>query len=223
MSLPHTRKLLTTLTDRIKPPRTALLVVDMQNDYVAEGGASHKRHGTVTAVRSIIPTVQRLVRTARTAGTLVVYIQMTFDSELRLLSDVDYLRRIKRYGETPMVVKGTWGHEVADELAPLPADMRVEKQRSSAFVGTNLDLLLRSNHIQSVIVTGVVTQGCVLATASSALVHDYYVTVASDCVASANKELHDAALLILRSSLVLEDSIVAAQKIIDIWSEERVS
>lgn len=223
MSLPHTRKLLTTLSERVTPPRTAVLVVDMQNDYVAEGGASHKRHGTVAAVRSIIPTVQRLVRSARTAGTLVVYIQMTFDSELRLLSDVDYLRRIKRYGETPMVVKGTWGHEVADELAPLPGDMRVEKQRSSGFVGTNLDLLLRSNHIRSVIVTGVVTQGCVLATASSALVHDYYVTVAGDCVASANKELHDAALLILRSSLVLEDSVVAAQKIIDIWSEQRVS
>jgi nicotinamidase-related amidase len=214
---------MTTLTDRIKPSRTAVLVVDMQNDYVAEGGASHKRHGTVAAVRSIIPTAQRLIRSARTAGTLVVYIQMTFDSELRLLSDVDYLRRIKRYGETPMVVKGTWGHEVASELAPLPGDMSVEKQRSSAFVGTNLDLLLRSNHIQSVIVTGVVTQGCVLATASSALMHDYYVTVASDCVASANKELHDAALLILRSSLVLEDSTVAAQRIMDVWSEQRVS
>src|SRR5215510_5349390 len=223
MSLPHSRKFLTTLRDRIAPTRTALLIVDMQNDYVAEGGASHKRHGTVAAVRAIIPTVKQLLLSARTAGTMVAYIQMTFDPELRLLSDVDYLRRVKRYGETPMVVKGTWGHEVVDELAPLPGEMRVEKQRSSAFVGTNLDLLLRSNHIQSVIVTGVVTQGCVLAAASSALMHDYYVTVASDCVASANKELHDAALLILRNSLVLEDSVVGARKIMDIWSEQGVS
>jgi nicotinamidase-related amidase len=122
-----------------------------------------------------------------------------------------------------MVVKGTWGHEVVEELAPYPGDMRVEKQRSSAFIGTHLDLLLRSNHIQSVIVTGVVTQGCVMATASSALLHDYYVTVVSDCVASSKKELHDAALLLLKNTLVLEQSVIPARKITDLWAGLRPS
>jgi nicotinamidase-related amidase len=195
----------------------------MQNDYVADGGASYRRHGTVSAVRAIIPTLRNLLHASRTAGALVIYVQMTFDPELRLLSDVDYLRRILRYGETPMVVKGTWGHEVVDELAPCLGDMRVEKQRSSAFVGTNLDLLLRSSHIRSVIVTGVVTQGCVMATAGSALLQDYSVTVASDCVASAKKELHDAALLLLKNTLVLEESVIPARKITDLWAGLRPS
>jgi nicotinamidase-related amidase len=214
----YPRMLLTTLKERVKPSHTALLVVDMQNDYVSERGASHKRHTTVSAVRAIIPTIQKLLHASREAGTMVTYIQMTFDPELRLLSDVDYVRRVKRYGETPMVVKGSWGHEVIADLAPQTGDLVVEKQRSSAFVGTNLDLLLRSNHIKSVIVTGVVTQGCVMATATSALLNDYYVTVVTDCVASAQKELHDAALLLLKNTLVLEDSLVTAQQIVDIWS-----
>ncbi|MGH7845799.1 MAG: cysteine hydrolase family protein, partial [Candidatus Binatia bacterium] len=135
------RQLLTTLKERIEPPHSALLVVDMQNDYVSERGASHKRHGTVSAARAIIPAIQKLLRASRQAGTMIAYIQMTFDPELRLLSDVDYLRRVKRYGETPMVVKGSWGHEVIAELAPQTGDLVVEKQRSSGFVGTNLDLL----------------------------------------------------------------------------------
>jgi ureidoacrylate peracid hydrolase len=223
MTLVHSRKLLTTLKERAAPSHTALLVVDMQNDYVSESGASHKRHGSVSAVRAIVPPLQKLLDSARQTDALLVYIQMTFDAQLRLLSDVDYVRRIKRYGETPMVVKGTWGHAVIDELSPQPGDMVVEKQRSSAFVGTNLDLLLRSNHIQSVIVTGVVTQGCVMATASSALLHDYYVTVVNDCVASAKKELHDAALMLMKSTLVLEDSVVPSQKIIDTWSAQPVA
>jgi nicotinamidase-related amidase len=216
VSSTQARNLLTSLDERIKPSHTALLVVDMQNDYLSEGGASHRRHGTVSAMRDIIPPLQKLLTSARHAGILVVYIQMTFDQEMRLLSDVEYLRRIKRYGETPMLVKNTWGHEVVPELAPQPGDMIVEKQRSSAFVGTNLDLLLRSSHIQSVIVTGIVTQGCVLATAKSAA-YDYYVTTVSNCVASHKTELHDAALLLLRNTLALEDSVVTADKITNSW------
>jgi ureidoacrylate peracid hydrolase len=63
------RSLLKTLDERIQPSHTAILVVDMQNDYVAEGGASHRRHGTVSAVRAIIPTLRNLLHASRTAGT----------------------------------------------------------------------------------------------------------------------------------------------------------
>src|SRR5581483_4570439 len=103
-------------------------------------------------------------------------------------------------------------------LAPLTGDLVVTKNRSSAFIGTNLDLLLRSNHILTTVVTGTVTNGCVNSTARGAMLHDYNVVVVRDCVASSDRTLHDATLLLLERQLELPDSVVPAQQIIDVWS-----
>jgi nicotinamidase-related amidase len=222
MTLATTRHLLISLEDRVQPGHTAVLVVDLQNDYVSEGGVKHRRDGSVATARAILGPVQNLLTAARAAGVLVIYIRMTLDYPgLRYSSDVEYVRRTRRYGDEPMVVAGTWGHEVAPEVAPQPGDLVVEKQRSSGFVGTNLDLILRSNRIESVIITGVVTHGCVFATALSAMMSDYYVTVPSDCVASPRPDLHDAALLLLANYVQLDDSIVPSSRIIGSWQASR--
>jgi nicotinamidase-related amidase len=212
------RHLLTTLDERVHPRHSAVLIVDMQNDYVAEGGASHRRNGSVAPQRAAIEPIRVLVQAARRAGALVIYIQMTLDADTRLSSDVAYLRRVLRFGAEPMVVKGTWGHEVVAELAAQPGDLRVEKQRSSSFEGTNLDLILRSSRIASVIVAGVVTTGCVLTTAQAAVMKDYYVTIPSDCVASPTPALHSAGLMLLTNYLVIQDSVVPSSVIIESWS-----
>src|SRR5689334_18685966 len=77
MSSVPARRLFTTLQQRIAPVHTAVIVVDMQNDYVSIGGAGHRRHGSVEAAQSIIPALQTLLSSARRVGALVVYIQMT--------------------------------------------------------------------------------------------------------------------------------------------------
>jgi ureidoacrylate peracid hydrolase len=213
------RHLLTTLEDRVKPGHTAVVVVDLQNDYVSEGGVKHRRDGTVTSGQAVLAPTGRLLASARSAGALVIYLKMTLDYPwMHYASDVDLGRRARRYGDEEMVVAGTWGHEIAPEVAPENGDVVIEKQRSSGFVGTNLDMILRSNRIESIVLAGVVTHGCVFATGLSAMMSDYYVTVAEDCVGSPRPDLHDIALKLLVNYLQFEDSVVPSGRIIDAWS-----
>jgi ureidoacrylate peracid hydrolase len=134
------------------------------------------------------------------------------------VSDPEYLRRREIWGDLAVVEQGTWGHEMVAELAPRPGDMIVDKHRRSGFAGTTLDQVLRSNHICSTIVTGVVTHGCVDATVRDAMLRDYYVTVVRDCVSSSSRELHDTALFLLERIMPLEDSVVTHEQITEIWA-----
>jgi nicotinamidase-related amidase len=102
-----------------------------------------------------------------------------------------------------------------DELAPRTGDLVVKKYRSSGFWGTNLDMLLRSNGILSLVVTGCTTEGCVESTARDALFNDYYVVIAEDCVASDDPQQHAASLLLMRHRF----DVVESEQILRIWSE----
>ena len=90
----------------------------------------------------------------------------------------------------------------------------VKKYRSSAFWGTNLDLLLRSNGIKSLIVAGCTTEGCVESTARDALFNDYYVVVVEDCVASDDRAQHEASLLLMRHRF----DIATAEEVLRVWN-----
>jgi nicotinamidase-related amidase len=213
------RNLLTTLRERVDPVHTALLVVDMQNDYIAVGGAAAQRGLDISMLVSVVPTVATLVEAARSAGVLVVYTQMAMDADLRYLADAEYQRRRLRWGDTPVVVEGTWGCEIVPELAPEADDLVVRKHRASGFVGTDLDQILRSNRVRATVVTGVVTEGCVAATARGAMLADYELTVPLDAVGSCNQQLHDATLLLLGKEIGLPDGVVTADRIGDYWAD----
>jgi nicotinamidase-related amidase len=94
--------------------------------------------------------------------------------------------------------QGDAGREFVDELVPGDGELVVPKWRSSGFWGTSLDLLLRSNGIETVVVSGCTTEGCVESTARDALFNDYYVVIVEDCVASDDRAQHDASLLLMR-------------------------
>ncbi|MEK7681380.1 MAG: isochorismatase family cysteine hydrolase, partial [Chloroflexota bacterium] len=157
----------TTLSEIADPAHTALLVVDMQNDYVSPGGASDRARRTDSDVfRDVILRTKGVVEAAREAGALVVYIQNTWLPGHKSVSG-SWLRFMEKSGFPEggaVTLEGAWGHKIVDELAPDAHDIVVRKWRASAFVGTNLDLVLRSNHIESVVICGVVTHGCVEST-----------------------------------------------------------
>jgi nicotinamidase-related amidase len=172
---------------------------------------------------SMIPRLARLIEGARAADVLLIYVQMTvlpnragespaqirFNLRLHLAShgEVEPLR---------YTADGSEGQAVIDELAPQPADLVVKKYRSSGFWGTNLDMLLRSNGIKSVVMTGGTTEGCVESTARDALFNDYYVVIAEDCVASDDRRQHEASLLLMRHRF----DIATAEEILGIWSAQ---
>lgn len=206
------------------PGRTALLVIDMQNDVCRPEGAFAAQGADVSRYAAVIPSMARLIEAARAAGVLVVFVRAATRPDHRTQSPAQLyfeLRMQNSYatpqdGPFEFCVPGTWGHQVIDELGCRDTDIMIGKYRSSAFVGTELDLVLRSSGIQTVVVVGGTTEGCVDSTARSAGFLDYFPIVPRDCVASDNPELHRAAMLILEAYRAI---VVDSHELITLWAE----
>jgi nicotinamidase-related amidase len=192
------------LDDVVHPASTALLVIDVQNDLCHQ------------ACQSMLPTLRGLIGAARTAGVHVMYIQNTELPSGRSQSPVQAARRLKA-GRRPVVtVEGTPGHDFVAAIAPEPTDTIIRKHRMNCFEGTDLDLLLRTSGIETVIITGVATQGCVLSTAAVAVSKDYYTVVVDDCSASWDPSLHADAIRLLGA---IAHHVVPAKRLQAAWAE----
>jgi nicotinamidase-related amidase len=219
------KQVFTELAELVDPAHTALLLVDMQRDFVDEQGAFARLGIDISMYPPMLPRLARLLATARAREILVVHIQMTAlpgrmsDSPAQLRFNLR-MHESARAGGPPLryTEPGTAGREFVDELAPLPGELVVPKWRSSGFWGTSLDLLLRSNGIQTVIVTGCTTEGCVESTARDAQFNDYYVVVVEDCVASDDRAQHDASMLLMRHRF----DVVPSAALDAVWAPEPV-
>lgn len=206
----------TTLTELVDARHTAVVVVDMQNDFCKPGGMFSTLGIPLTMYPEMIPYQVRLLAAARAMQVPVIYIQMTSFSDRRSESPAQIRFNMRLHGTIhaePLLytIDGTPGQEIIPELCPQQGDFIVQKYRSSAFWGTNLDMLLRSNKIETIIVTGCTTEGCVESTARDALFNDYYVVLPEDCVASDDPSQHEASLFLMRHrfDVVLSDDILA--------------
>jgi nicotinamidase-related amidase len=200
------KQILTSLEEIVDPAHSALVVVDVQNDFCSADGAWPRRGHDVSGMPSLIANVRRLIDAAHVAEVPVIYIQMTKLPGLKSISP-SYLRfMVERNNLDPDDVgcdMGSWGWEVVPEIAPQPGDLVIQKWRSSAFVGTPLDLVLRSNGIQSVVICGVATNACVESTVRDAFNNDYYVVLVEDAVAAYSQRLHEASLAVMGSRVDL--------------------
>jgi nicotinamidase-related amidase len=196
----------TTLPELVDPRHTGLILVDIQNDYCTPGGKYALTGKDLSMYPGMIERTAALVDAARQRDVLIIYIQNTNLRDFRSDS-VAYLRfklvirgvKPEELASSEHAIEDTWGHRIVDDLKPQPRDLVVKKHRSSAFVDTQLDLLLRSNHIQTVLITGVVTEGCVESTARDASFKDYIVVLVEDCIGSGNPRLHTASMEVMRA------------------------
>jgi nicotinamidase-related amidase len=212
-------EVLTTLEERVAPSHTALLVVDMQNDYCSRGGAGDRSGRDLSLVTAIVPNIGRLVEAARAAGLWIIWPKYTLGPGAAGLSGPEIMRRGRNFDNADATVKGTWGHEIIAELPYRPEeDLVIEKRRVSCFVGTDLDLCLRGRGIKTVVVAGCMTQACVETTVRDAACYDYYVAVPEDCVASTSAELHAASLKNMAAFLRYEDVVVSSERLQAIWA-----
>ena len=193
-----------TLDELVDPRHTALVVVDMQRDFCTPGGAFDRLGVDISMYPAMVSRLARLIEGARAAGVRVVYVMMT-TLPGRLIESPAQIRFNRRLhlaanGGEPLdyTTDGSVGQQIIPELPVEDGDVIVKKYRSSGFWGTNLDMLLRSNAVQTVIVAGCTTEGCVESTARDAMFNDYYVVIPEDCVASDDREQHDASLLLMR-------------------------
>ncbi len=169
--------------DRIKREDCALLVIDMQGDFISEGAPIECPGG-----REIIPQLKKVIEFMRSKGIPVIYTQ-----EVHRPEKVDFGRELERE-EPEHCLEGTKGVEIVEELRPQPGDFVVPKRRYSGFYLTDLEILLKGLKKNVLILTGVATNVCVYGTALDAQQRDYHVVVLSDCVAGTDRELHRAFL-----------------------------
>ncbi|MBK8021043.1 MAG: cysteine hydrolase [Chloroflexi bacterium] len=161
--------------------KTAVLVIDMIRDFTdLERG---RVANPVSA--ALAPVIQEFIDEVRQRDLLVIW----FIDQHRSGKPDWELEHVRPHGE-----EGSVGVELDPRLRPLPQDYQVVKRRYSAFVGTDLDLILRDNHIERVILTGTKTNVCIRATATDAFERNYYVVVPRECVATDKAHLHDANL-----------------------------
>lgn len=201
----------------IHPGHTALLVVDVQNDFCHPEG-HFARHGKdITMIREMLPVVIDFVADAQALGIFIVWIQQTTLPD-GLSDSPAWLYFKTRDGKSPdYTLDGSWGQQFVKGLSPRLGEPVVQKHRSSAFVYTELDQILRVNGVETVVVCGVVTQGCVESTVRDASFCDYYTVLVGDCVASTSRQLHEASLLVMKSRY----DVLTANEFIVLWQKLR--
>ncbi|TCB96854.1 cysteine hydrolase [Micromonospora zingiberis] len=169
---------------------TALLVIDMQRDFLEPGGFGASLGNDVEQLRRTITPLAALLAGARAAGLTVVH---TREGHLPDLSDCPPAKLHRgapslRIGDAGpngrILIRGEYGHDIVDELAPLPGEPVIDKPGKGAFYATGLDALLTERNIHSLLVTGVTTEVCVHTTVREANDRGYECLVLADCVGS---------------------------------------
>jgi ureidoacrylate peracid hydrolase len=196
--LAHVRPLLG-MQEKVSPRHTALVVVDMQNDFIATEGLIAREGRDVSQAQVMANELPKLLKRAREAGVFVVFVRNVYTTENNFyLSDV-WLEQAARkreggYTRIPVCAENSWSGDFYGDVRPLPGEPIVTKHRYGAFYNTDLDTILRANGIRTVVLTGVVTNVCVETTAREAFVRDYYVAVVKDGTAAYSQADHEMTL-----------------------------
>ena len=180
--------------DDLDPARTALVVVDMQNAFMLPGVA----HALCLEAQEIVPNINRLAQAVRETGGAVVWIQTAYTDETRTnwsaYYDLSKPEQNKKRAEA--LARGSKGYQLWETLDARPDDLYVEKNRFSAFIqnSSNLAEVLRAKNIDTILVTGTVTNVCCESTARDAMMCNFKTVMVSDGNAATCDEDHNASL-----------------------------
>jgi ureidoacrylate peracid hydrolase len=201
----------------IDPERAAVLVVDMENDFAAEGGLFHHAGVDISGAQAAIPRIKNVLAAAREARIQIIYLRMAFQPDLSDLGAEDSVNRVRHLhfgvgqsmkapeGRTGrFLIRDTWNTEIVPELQPQPEDVIMYKTRFSGFYGTELDATLKQKGIKYLLFTGVTTSICVESTVRDAMFRDYLCLLLSDCMAEPiggnfARSNHEASLLAIEA------------------------
>jgi ureidoacrylate peracid hydrolase len=211
---------LMTLTDKVSPAHTALVIVDVQNDFCAEHGMMHAEGNDLTAVQTMAERLPRIIDAARRAGALVVFIRSVYSSDGNTyLSDAWLEQASRRRGESytkrSVCAADSWEGDFYGDVRPRPGDPIVTKHRFSAFHNTDLDTILRGHGIRTLVMTGVATNVCVETTARDGFVRDYYIVFTEDGTATFSDDAHEATLRVIDQFF---GQVVGIEDVVEAWN-----
>ena len=181
-------------TLQLDPAKTALVLIEYQNEFTTDGGVLHGAVAPVMDKTGMLPKTVALVDAARAAGVTIMHAPIMFAPGYGELSRHPY-GILKGVVDGNAFVKGTWGAAIVDALTPAEGDIVIEGKRGlDTFASTNLDFILRSKGIETVILAGFLTNCCVESTMRTAYENGYRVITLTDCTAATSPEEHDNAI-----------------------------
>ena len=178
----------------VDPSKTAVVLIEYQNEFTSDGGALHGAVEEVMERTDMIANSTRVAEAAREAGATVLHAPITFAEGYNEITSHPY-GILKGVVDGNAFVKDTWGAAIVDEMAPKDGDIVVEGKRGlDTFASTNLDFILRSKGIQTLVLGGFLTNCCVESTMRSGYENGYEVITLTDCMAATSAEEHDNAI-----------------------------
>jgi ureidoacrylate peracid hydrolase len=189
----------------VDPATTAVVVIDMQNAYASKGGYLDLAGFDISGAPAVIRNIQGVLETARAAGVPVIYFQNGWDA--------DYVEAggegspnwhksnaLKTMRERPelagkLLARGGWDYELVDELKPKPGDIVLHKTRYSGFFNSQLDSVLRSRGVRTIVFVGIATNVCVESTLRDGFMLEYFGVVLEDATHQAGPDFVQAAAL----------------------------
>ena len=197
--------------------KTAVIVVDMQNDFGSKGGMFDRAGIDISGIQGAVAPTARVLATARRAGIKIVYLKMGYRPDLSDLGAPDAPNRVRHLevfgvGHTikspdgkdgRVLIRDTWGTDIVEEIKPKSTDIVMYKHRFSGFYQTELDAVLKNECIKHLIVTGCTTSVCVESTIRDAFFRDYQCVLLADCTSEpigkdAPTSNHDASILMIQ-------------------------
>lgn len=209
------------LRAKLDPSSTALVTIDVQNDFCSPGGVMQTEGADLAPVEEMLPRLGDLLETARAAGVYVVHVRNAYSTaDGRYLSepflDVASRRLAGRaLTSVPLCEPGSWGADHAEGFEPGPGEPVVVKHRYSGFHQTDLEMLLRVRGVRTVVPCGVATNVCVESTARDAFMRDFNVVFPSDATATYFAAAHAATLATIG---VHFGEVAAVAEIVEGWA-----
>jgi ureidoacrylate peracid hydrolase len=184
-------KSLDTLAEQVSPEEAALLVIDIQNDYCHRQGVLGKQGRDLRTTEEMSVRLEAFIKTCRRVKFPVIFVRTI---HYPWTDSPSWLRRLAVEGRESVCRPETWGADFYGGIRPEGNEIVITKHRFSAFIGTNLDLILRSQGIRSLLISGAATHLCVESTLRDAYMMNYYIVMLEDLVADSDQELHRATL-----------------------------
>ena len=180
----------------VDPATTAVVLIEFQNDFTSEGGALHDAVMGVMAETGMMANSHRVAEEARRAGATILHAPISFAPGYGELGPADKVFGIlKGVVDSEAFVKGSWGAEICDQMTPREGDIVVEGKRGlDTFATTNLDFVLRSREIETVVLGGFLTNCCVESTMRTAYERGYDVITLTDCTAATSSDEQRSAI-----------------------------
>lgn len=213
--IPPNVKVFRTLQEKIDPKHTAVICVDMQKEFLDPTGKFARLQIPEELVNGVTNKIEKFLNAARSAGVLVIYTKEIDDP--KFMSEAMW-ERLYRKGMELYCLSDSSAIEIIDQIAPKPGDEVIIKHRFSSFYETDLDMLLKSKNIKTLVMTGTQTNVCVDSTAKDGYFHGYHIVMVGDCLFTYDPIAHQKTLETIDEAFGVVSSM---DEIMSIWENKK--